>query len=344
MFCPGGGGVTSICMNILGSIMCRTRDPHFQPWISVPEHIDHFHKLPKNFVPEHHHFTFFGGFCRSGDHHFQNAFNFNPFIGASHGWLSPFGSAAASWQFRRGAFSRSKRRGSFRCPAFSHSKRLKFVPEPRIFKLRRLQLVPEPRIFTLDRELIPEPWPNFHFAAAHTVYTKIWGEYSPPPPPPPGVLPLMWTAKQNKLKILKANSPDFGLCALIWNKALYTQLFILPLVPIYIQPKEYKFPSDTFWYYLNKYFTIMILFIQKLINVNQILLRTIWVVIRSLHFNIILKTKTCFEKKWLFSSMGRQLGALIIVGMLFLCRYFNNYCQKLHFFLAPFFINCAISQ
>ena len=60
---------------------------------------------------------------------------------------------------------------SFRSPAFSSSKRLK--------------LVPEPRIFTLDRELVPEPGPIFHFAAAHTY--KIRGEY-PFPPPPPGNL------------------------------------------------------------------------------------------------------------------------------------------------------------
>ena len=43
-----------------------------------------FSQITKKSVPEHHHFTFFGGFCRSGDHHFQNFFNFNPFI-ASHG-------------------------------------------------------------------------------------------------------------------------------------------------------------------------------------------------------------------------------------------------------------------
>ena len=48
--------------------------------------------------------------------------------------------AAASWQFRRGAFSRSK----------------------------RFKLVPVPRIFALDRDLVPEPWPMFYFAAAHT--------------------------------------------------------------------------------------------------------------------------------------------------------------------------------
>ena len=109
-----------------------------------------FYKLPQKSVPEHHHFTFLGGFCRSGDHHFQNFFNFNPFI-ASHGRLSPNAKRSrsaprvssrperaephASWQFRRVAFSRSN---------------------------------PEPRIFTLDRELVPEPGPIFHFAAAHT--------------------------------------------------------------------------------------------------------------------------------------------------------------------------------
>ena len=35
--CPGGGGGVLPYVCILG--MCRARDPHFQPWISVPEHI-----------------------------------------------------------------------------------------------------------------------------------------------------------------------------------------------------------------------------------------------------------------------------------------------------------------
>ena len=132
----------------------------------------HFHKLPKNPFRSITILHFFGGFYRSGDHHFQHFFNFNPFI-ASRGRLSPnakaFGRAAAPWQFRRFAFSCSKRiklvavpriftlkngSSSFRSPAYSSSKRLK--------------LVPEPRIFTLDRELVPEPWPISHFAAAHT--------------------------------------------------------------------------------------------------------------------------------------------------------------------------------
>ena len=94
---PGGGGggggyflMYAYCMG-----MCRARDPHFQPWISVPEHY-HFHKfLPNPFrfitiffladfaVSETTIFKnpfrsitilhFWGGFCRSGDRHFPNA-------------------------------------------------------------------------------------------------------------------------------------------------------------------------------------------------------------------------------------------------------------------------------
>ena len=140
----------------------------------------HFHKLPKNLgdactarwcvrlcalfrqasvrcetalapesVPEHHHFTFFGGFCRSGDHHFQNFFNFNPFIAiASHGRLSPNmpnakHSAAPQVSGRSGDshFHAQSQNGSssFRSPAFSRSKRLKLVPEPQIFTLKTAQ-------------------------------------------------------------------------------------------------------------------------------------------------------------------------------------------------------------
>ena len=55
----GGGYFHNVC--ILG--MCRKRDPHFQPWISVPEHVI---------------------FTNYPHPHSQNVFNFNPFI-ASHG-------------------------------------------------------------------------------------------------------------------------------------------------------------------------------------------------------------------------------------------------------------------
>ena len=58
-------------------------------------------------------------------------------------------------QARSGAphFHAQNGSSSFRSPTFSCSKWLK--------------LVPEPHIFTLDRELVPEPLPIFHFAAAH---------------------------------------------------------------------------------------------------------------------------------------------------------------------------------
>ena len=41
---PGGGGLLPYC--ILGRPMCRARDPNFQPWISVPEHVI-FTNFPK---------------------------------------------------------------------------------------------------------------------------------------------------------------------------------------------------------------------------------------------------------------------------------------------------------
>ena len=153
----------------------------------------HFHKLPKKSVPEHHHFTFLGGFCRSGDHHFQEIFNFNPFI-ASHGRLSPNAkrSAAprvsgrperqpyASWQFRRFAFSRSKR--------------IKLVLEPRIFTLKTAQARSGAPHFQARSGA-----PHFHArpgarsgALAH--FSHCRGTYLPkfgvstPPPPPPGAI------------------------------------------------------------------------------------------------------------------------------------------------------------
>ena len=77
-----------------------------------------------------------------GDHHFQNFFNFNPFI-ASHGRLSPNAkrSAAPRVSGRSGDshFRHAQNSSSFRSPAFSRSKRLKLVPEPRIFKLKTAQ-------------------------------------------------------------------------------------------------------------------------------------------------------------------------------------------------------------
>ena len=127
--------------------VCAAREtPIFSP--EFPFRSISFSQISKKSVTEHHHFTFFGGFCRSGDYHFQNFFNFNPFIG-SHGQLSPNAKRSAAPRV-----SQTRPCSLFRRLPFSRSKRIK--------------LVPEPRIFTLDRELVPEPLPIFHIAAAHT--------------------------------------------------------------------------------------------------------------------------------------------------------------------------------
>ena len=146
--------------------VCAARDtPIFRPekaefpFRSMPIQLPyHFYRLPtiKKSVPEHHHFTFLAGVgcCRSGDHHFQNFFNFNPFI-ASHGRLSSNAKRSAAPRPGLAAgqsasqtrilavpetriFHAQNGSSSFRSPAFSSSK-----------------LVPEPRIFSRDRELVP---------------------------------------------------------------------------------------------------------------------------------------------------------------------------------------------
>ena len=124
-----------------------------------------FSRITKKSVPEHHHFTFFGG-----DHNFQNFFNFNPFI-ASHGRRRGLAAGQSASQTHPGSsgeshFHTQNGSSSLRSPAFSSSKRLK--------------LVLEPRIFTLDQELVSEPRPIFHFTAAHTYQNLGW---VPPPLP-----------------------------------------------------------------------------------------------------------------------------------------------------------------
>ena len=101
-------------------------------------------------------FYIFGRFCRSGDHHFQNFFNFQPGLAA----------VPEIRIFKRSTAPRVSGRSG--APHFPRSKRLK--------------LVPETPIFTLDRELVPEPLP--FFTLPRHIPTKIWGEYPPPPPPP----------------------------------------------------------------------------------------------------------------------------------------------------------------
>ena len=129
--------------------------------------------------PEHHHFTFFDGFCRSGDHHFQNFFNFNPFI-ASHGRFNP-----KSVRQRCGVlavpeiriFTPQNGSSSFRCPRISpRSNRFKLVPEPRIFKLKTAQARSGAPHFHARPGARSGALAHFHFAAAHT------GVSTPPPP------------------------------------------------------------------------------------------------------------------------------------------------------------------
>ena len=94
----GGGGGTSI---MYAYWVCAAREtPIFSPEfpfrsISFSQITPPKKKNPFRSITILH---FLSGFSRSGDHHFQNVFNFNPFI-AFHGRLSPnfaFGSAAAA--------------------------------------------------------------------------------------------------------------------------------------------------------------------------------------------------------------------------------------------------------
>ena len=181
----GGGGGTSIFYAYW--VWAAREIPIFSP--EFPFRSISFSQITNNPFRSITILHFFVGFCRSGDHHFQNFFTFNPFI-ASHGRLSP----------------NAKR---------SAAPRLAAVPEIRIFTLKngsssfgdshfhaqkRIKLVPEPRIFTLKTAQARSGAPHFHArpgarsgALAHCslcprhIPTKIWGEYPSPPPPPPGL-------------------------------------------------------------------------------------------------------------------------------------------------------------
>ena len=68
---PGPGGY----FHMYAYWVCATREtPIFSP--EFPFRSISFSQITKKSVLQHHYFTFFGGFCRSGDHHFQNFFNF----------------------------------------------------------------------------------------------------------------------------------------------------------------------------------------------------------------------------------------------------------------------------
>ena len=128
---PGGGGgeyFHKLCMHI--GYVPQERPPFFSP--EFPFRSISFSQITKiNLFRSITILHFFGGFCRSGDHHIQNFFNFNPFI-ASHGRLSPNAkrSAAPRVSGRSGDshFHAQNGSSSFRSPAFSRSKRLKLVP------------------------------------------------------------------------------------------------------------------------------------------------------------------------------------------------------------------------
>ena len=147
---PGGGGY----FHIYAYWVCAARErPIFSP--EFPFRSISFSQITNKSVPEHHHFNFFlADFAVPETIIFKISLISSRSLPPTAGRLSPKAKRLAaprvssrperqpdaSWQFRRLAFSRSK----------------------------RIKLVPEPRIFMLDRELVPEPGPIFHFATAHT--------------------------------------------------------------------------------------------------------------------------------------------------------------------------------
>ena len=172
------GGYFHNC--ILG--MCRKRDRHFQPWISVPEHIifTNYQKIRSGASP----FYIFGGFCRSGDHHIKKKKKFNPFI-ASHGR----GSA------RSGAPRLSGRSGDSHFQAFGTRRGLAAVPELRIFTLKTAQARSGAPIFKLKTAQARSGDPHFHArpgarSGALAIFSLCRGTYTyqNTPPPPRGAL------------------------------------------------------------------------------------------------------------------------------------------------------------
>ena len=163
--------------------VCAAREtPIFSP--EFPFRSISFSQITPKSVPEHHHFTFFGGFCRSGDHHFQNFFNFNPFI-ASHGRLSPNAKYSVSGRSGDAHFHAQNGSSSFRSPSFSRSKRLKLVPEPRIFKLKTAQARSGAPHFHARPGA--RSGALAHFSLCRGTYLPKFGVSTPPPPPPGGI-------------------------------------------------------------------------------------------------------------------------------------------------------------
>ena len=113
----GGGGGTSICMHI--GYVPQTRPPFSA--MNFRSGAYHFHKLPKNPFRS---ITilFFGGFCRSGDHNFQNFYNFTR--------SSPPTAAAQRIRQRRGLAAVPE----IRWASVRQRRGLAAVPEIRTFK------------------------------------------------------------------------------------------------------------------------------------------------------------------------------------------------------------------
>ena len=123
---------------ILG--MCRARDPHFQPWISVPEHIIFkISLLSSRSSPP------MAGSARTQS------------VRQRRGLTRP------SWQFRRLPFSRWKR--------------IKLVPEPPIFKLKTAQARSGAPHFHARPGARSGDLAHFSLCRGTRRSTKIWGEY-----------------------------------------------------------------------------------------------------------------------------------------------------------------------
>ena len=153
----GGGGGTSICMHT--GYVPRERPPFFSP--KFPFRSISFSQMTKKSGPEHHHFTFF---AVPETIMFKISFKCNPFI-ASHCRLSPNAKRSAAPRVSGRPECQPKASWQFRRPAFSPSKRLK--------------LGPEPRIFTLDRGARSGARANFSLCRG-TYLPKFGGEYPPP--------------------------------------------------------------------------------------------------------------------------------------------------------------------
>ena len=150
---PGGGGGGGHFHIYAYWGRAARETPHFQPWsdLNFRSGAYHFHKFPPNPFRSITILQILGGFCRSGDYHFQNPFrsitilHFLAKFAVPESIIFAFGSAAgpqparapaASWQFRRVGFFTLKtalaRSGaphfqaqngsnSFRRPPFSRS-------------------------------------------------------------------------------------------------------------------------------------------------------------------------------------------------------------------------------